>query len=353
MTSAALDGRAGIVTGAASGIGRASALALAAAGAAVVLADTNAEAGAQAAAELAGAGAEASFVECDVSSDQQVHALVAATLERHGRLDFAVNNAGIEGPFASMIEVTEADWDRTVAVDLKGVWLCMRHELPPMLAAGAGAIVNTSSVGGLVGLPGSTPYTAAKHGVTGQLGNGLDFYQSVRVGERADLHQRARRAGVAEVTAAHRVDGFAVGHVPQIDTDLDDVVEAGAGGRQDGGHVVQHLLRLPDHVTGADQFSVGSDRQHPGDVQEPAGLHRVRVVADGFGQLPGQPDPPHEGSAGAPRTRIRSGLGWNPLHGLRSCGHAETDTIESISVRRTSLSPGRPVGISFPNVRSG
>jgi len=165
--AAPLAGRAGIVTGAASGIGAASARALAAAGAAVVLADTDARAGADAAASLARAGARASFVECDVSRDEQVRALVAVALERHGRLDFAVNNAGIEGPFAPAADVTEEDWDRTVSVDLKGVWLCMRHELPPMVAAGSGAIVNTSSVGGLVGLPGSTPYTAAKHGVIG------------------------------------------------------------------------------------------------------------------------------------------------------------------------------------------
>jgi NAD(P)-dependent dehydrogenase (short-subunit alcohol dehydrogenase family) len=163
-----LNGRAGIVTGAASGIGLACARALAAAGAAVVLADSDRAAGEDAAASVAAAsGADATFVTTDVSRDDEVRALVAATLERHDRLDFAVNNAGIEGAQAPLAEVTEADWDRTIEVDLKGVWLCMRHELPPMLAAERGAIVNTSSVGGLVALPGSGPYTAAKHGVVG------------------------------------------------------------------------------------------------------------------------------------------------------------------------------------------
>lgn len=168
MAGSALDGRAGIVTGAASGIGLASARALAAAGAAVVLADRDRDAGERAALAVASAtGGDATFVACDVSRDDDARALVAATLKRHGRLDFAVNNAGIEGPHAPVGEITEADWDTTLAVDLKGVWLCMRHELPPMLAAGRGSIVNTSSVGGLVALPGSGPYTAAKHGVIG------------------------------------------------------------------------------------------------------------------------------------------------------------------------------------------
>jgi NAD(P)-dependent dehydrogenase (short-subunit alcohol dehydrogenase family) len=168
MGSTTFSGRAGIVTGAASGIGLACARALAAAGAAVVLADSDRDAGERAAASLATSnGADATFVTTDVSRDDEVLALVAAALERHGRLDFAVNNAGIEGAQAPVAEVAEADWDRTIEVDLKGVWLCMRRELPPMLVAGRGAIVNTSSVGGLVALPGSAPYTAAKHGVIG------------------------------------------------------------------------------------------------------------------------------------------------------------------------------------------
>jgi NAD(P)-dependent dehydrogenase (short-subunit alcohol dehydrogenase family) len=168
MESTTLRGRAGIVTGAASGIGLACAQALAAAGAAVVLADRDRDRGTRAAASVAAAtGADTLFVATEVSRDEEVRALVAAALERHGRLDFAVNNAGIEGAQAPLAEVSEADWDRTIDVDLKGVWLSMRHELPPMLAAGRGAIVNTSSVGGLVALPGSGPYTAAKHGVIG------------------------------------------------------------------------------------------------------------------------------------------------------------------------------------------
>ena len=162
-----LEGKSGLVTGAASGIGRACAHALAAAGAAVVLADIDREAGEQAAEEVRSAGGEAAFIACDVANDADVRALVAATLDRHGQLDFAVNNAGIEGPHAPTAEVSEADFDRTLAVDLKGVWLCMRHELPPMLAAGSGSIVNTASVGGLLGLRGSAPYVAAKHGVVG------------------------------------------------------------------------------------------------------------------------------------------------------------------------------------------
>jgi NAD(P)-dependent dehydrogenase (short-subunit alcohol dehydrogenase family) len=134
----------------------------------VVLADRDRAAGERAAASIAHTtGAAATFVACDVSRDDEVASLVAGALAAHGRLDFAVNNAGIEGAQAAVAEIDEADWDRTIEVDLKGVWLCMRHELPPMLEAHRGSIVNTSSVGGLVALPGSGAYTAAKHGVIG------------------------------------------------------------------------------------------------------------------------------------------------------------------------------------------
>ena len=142
-----------------------------------------------------------------------------------------------------------------------------------------------------------------------QQGNGLDFHQGVRIGERADLHQRASRPGVAEVAAAHRVDELPVGHVPHIHPDPHDVAEGGTGGLKNGAYVVEHLLGLPDHVAGAHEFTIGVDRQHPGDVEESARLDRVGVVADRLRQLPGQPNPPHGTSPGESMIRITSGLG--------------------------------------------
>src|SRR5690348_16839174 len=143
----------------------------------------------------------------------------------------------------------------------------------------------------------------------GQQRDGLDFYQCLWDGERADLHQRARRPGVAEVAAAHRVDGQPVGYVQQVDPDAHDVVEGGTGGPQDVTHVVKHLFRLPYHVAGAYNVSVDVERQHTRHVEEPARLDPVGVVADGLRQLPGQADSPHEGSRDGSRMRIMSGLG--------------------------------------------
>ena len=156
-----------LVTGGASGIGRATALAFAKAGAKVVIADLQADAVADAVAAVERAGAEALGVVTNVARDAEVAALVDAALTRFGRLDIAFNNAGINPPLKLLGEVSEDDFDAVIAVNLKGVWLCMRHELRVMAAQRSGVIVNTSSVAGLAGLRGCGAYAAAKHGVLG------------------------------------------------------------------------------------------------------------------------------------------------------------------------------------------
>ncbi len=162
-----------LVTGAASGIGRAIAESLAAEGARVVVSDLEsaADAGRAVCDHIAAAGGEARFVACDVSDGEQVRGLVEQTVEAYGRLDAAVNNAGIGGPQASTGDYTEDDWDRVMAVNLRGVWLCMKHELAHLATADAdgegGAIVNVASILGVVGFATAPAYTAAKHGVLG------------------------------------------------------------------------------------------------------------------------------------------------------------------------------------------
>jgi NAD(P)-dependent dehydrogenase (short-subunit alcohol dehydrogenase family) len=157
-----------IVTGASFGIGRATALAFARSGVKVVLADVAAEAGERAAIEIdKETGTATSFVSCDVSKPSDVERMVRHAVERFGRIDYAFNNAGTEGAQAPTAECSEENWDRTVAVDLKGTWLCMKYEIPQMLKQGGGAIVNCSSIAGLVGFPNIPAYVASKHGVVG------------------------------------------------------------------------------------------------------------------------------------------------------------------------------------------
>jgi NAD(P)-dependent dehydrogenase (short-subunit alcohol dehydrogenase family) len=165
--SPSMEGRVALVTGAAAGIGRAAAEAFARQGAKVVVSDVTAEAGEAVAAGIRGAGGEAEFVRCDVARPAEVEALVRRTAGLFGRLDCAFNNAGIEGVSAPTAECTEENWDRVIGTNLKGVWLCMRHEIPVMLRQGGGAIVNCASVAGLVGFRGIPAYTASKHGLIG------------------------------------------------------------------------------------------------------------------------------------------------------------------------------------------
>jgi NAD(P)-dependent dehydrogenase (short-subunit alcohol dehydrogenase family) len=163
----AFHGQVALVTGAASGMGLATARAFAESGAAVVLADRN-EAGIAAAAKaLTSAGHTAIAIVCDVADEAQAAAMVARTVAEFGRLDMAYNNAGILGPMCDMTQESGPGYDEVMAVNLRGVWTCMKHELLQMRAQGSGAVVNCSSLGGLVGLPGRAAYHASKHGVIG------------------------------------------------------------------------------------------------------------------------------------------------------------------------------------------
>lgn len=156
-----------LVTGAGSGIGRATALAFAGRGASVVVSDVGQEGGQETVRLIRAGGGKAEFVAADVAREDDVQALVAEAVERFGRLDYACNNAGIGGLAAPAGDYTLEAWNRVIGVNLTGVWLCMRHEIPAMLAGGGGAIVNMASILGHVGFANAPAYVAAKHGVIG------------------------------------------------------------------------------------------------------------------------------------------------------------------------------------------
>lgn len=155
------------ITGASSGIGKAAALSFAEAGAKTVLCDVDADSGMSLLTKIKEKGGSALFLRCDVAKSDEVKAAVEETVKKFGRLDFAFNNAGIEGHSAPTPDCTEENWDRTINTNLKGVWLCMKYQIPQMLKQGGGSIVNCSSIAGLVGFPGIPAYTASKHGVIG------------------------------------------------------------------------------------------------------------------------------------------------------------------------------------------
>lgn len=159
-----VDGKAALVTGGGSGIGRATVLALAREGARVLVADLDDELGEAVAKE---AGGETRFVRTDVTGEEDVRAMVAAALEAFGRLDCAVNNAGITGGMGLVQDVSLEAWSRTLLVNLTGVFLCLKHEIPALRAGGGGAVVNVASGAGVIAVPGLSPYCASKHGVLG------------------------------------------------------------------------------------------------------------------------------------------------------------------------------------------
>jgi len=164
--SGSFEGKVALVTGGNAGIGKATAVAFAAAGARVVIAARRSAEGRQTAEEIQAKGGEAVFVETDVARPSDVEALVQKTVATYGRLDCAFNNAGVGGG-GLLHEFAETDWDRIVDINLKGVWLCMKYQIAQMLRQGGGAIVNNSSAAGLVGFARSPAYAASKHGVIG------------------------------------------------------------------------------------------------------------------------------------------------------------------------------------------
>lgn len=158
-------GKTAIVTGGSFGIGRATAIAFARNGAKVIVADVIE--GHETIDAIKKAGGIATFVKCDVANEEDVKAMVKAAIDNYGRLDYAFNNAGIEGVASSTVECSNENWERTIGVNLKGVWLCMKYEIPEMLKTGNAAIVNCASIAGLVGFPGLPAYVASKHGLVG------------------------------------------------------------------------------------------------------------------------------------------------------------------------------------------
>lgn len=160
-------GKVALVTGAGSGIGQATANAFAKYGAKVAVADVNKEGGAATVDAIAAAGGEAIFIEADVADESQVKQMVEQTVSAFGRLDYAHNNAGIDGEQAPLADQPTENWNRVIAINLSGVFYGMKYEIPAMLEHGGGAIVNTASVAGLKGFGNIAPYVASKHGVAG------------------------------------------------------------------------------------------------------------------------------------------------------------------------------------------
>ncbi len=176
-----LKDRVAIVTGAAKGIGWGIATVFAREGAKVVVVDWDAEAGQKTAAQINESGGDALFVHCDVSNEEQVRAMIQATLDKYGRIDILVNNAGI-GVYKTVTDATSEDWDRCLAVNLKGAFLCSKYAIPHMQQVGKGAIVNISSVHAYANVNGTSPYAASKGGMTALTrAMAMDYSPTIRV----------------------------------------------------------------------------------------------------------------------------------------------------------------------------
>ncbi|HEY9768498.1 MAG TPA: SDR family NAD(P)-dependent oxidoreductase [Coleofasciculaceae cyanobacterium] len=160
-----LENKVALVTGGTSGIGKATAIALGVAGAKVVFSGRREEKGKNTANSIRQSGAECLFVRSDVSSESDVKALIQKTVESYGRIDCAFNNAGIDSPTKPVHEQSIEDFDKLMAINVRGLFLCMKFEIQQMLTQGAGVIINNSSMGGLIAFPGISPYHASKHAV--------------------------------------------------------------------------------------------------------------------------------------------------------------------------------------------
>lgn len=220
-----LSGQVALVTGAANGIGRATAQAFAQQGVKVVVSDVDAKGGEATVELIRAADGEATFIRCDVTRDAEVKALVEGTVAAYGRLDYAFNNAGIEIEKGKLADGEESEFDAIIGVNVKGVWLCMKHQIPVMLAQGGGAIVNTASVAGLGAAPKMSIYAASKHAVIGLTKSAAIEYAKKKIRINAvcpavidtDMFRRAYEADPkkAEFAAAMHPVGR-VGRVEEI-----------------------------------------------------------------------------------------------------------------------------------------
>lgn len=227
MAMYSFAGKSALVMGGSSGIGRATALAFAAAGANVFIVGLGAAAGGEVEARARAAGVDAVFVEADVSREEAVKDAVEAAVARFGRVHAAVNNAGVEGPYGPVHEVSAADFDRVIAVNLKGIWHGLKYQIPHMLAKGGGAIVNMASSAGLTGIPNVALYTASKHAVVGLTrATALELAQS-------GIRVNAVAPGPVDTGLLHRMIG---GHV--------DVAAVAAG-------VPMHRISRPEETAQA------------------------------------------------------------------------------------------------------
>lgn len=168
-----------IVTGGSFGIGKAAAIAFANRGAKVVIADWVEDK--ETLTAVKSSGSDAIFVKCDISKNEEVKKMIDKTIVEYGRIDYAFNNAGIEGMSAPTHECTDENWEKAIAVNLKGVWLCMKYEIPQMLKQGKGTIVNNASIAGLVGFHNIPAYVASKHGVIGLTKNAALEYAKLGI----------------------------------------------------------------------------------------------------------------------------------------------------------------------------
>lgn len=220
-----LSDQVALVTGAANGIGRATAQAFAQQGVKVVVSDVDAKGGEGTVELIRAAGGEATFIRCDVTRDAEVKALVEGTVAAYGRLDYAFNNAGIEIEKGKLADGEESEFDAIMGVNVKGVWLCMKHQIPVMLEQGGGAIVNTASVAGLGAAPKMSIYAASKHAVIGLTKSAAIEYAKKKIRVNAvcpavidtDMFRRAYEADPkkAEFAAAMHPVGR-VGRVEEI-----------------------------------------------------------------------------------------------------------------------------------------
>lgn len=212
------QGKVALVTGAGSGLGRASALAFLREGAKVIVADVDVESGQQTVDMIKKAGGEALFIKTDVAKAAEVEAMVSKAVETYGRLDCAHNNVGIEELPTPLTEGTEEQWHCLIDVDLKSVWLCLKYEISHMVKHGGGAIVNTSSIAGLTGAPGQPMYAAAKHGV-----NGLTKSAAMDYGKAGIRVNAVCPAGMKGTGFYNRMSA----HDPSLSTKVAEVIPLG------------------------------------------------------------------------------------------------------------------------------